>query len=206
MRYSYPFVWSGGAVFILDREIERGDPTSPTVRRPFLTGCARGYIFNVLNMLSTVFQPDSDIFRALGNPKRLEIIQLLRAHALTVTQIRRMTGLSQANISQHLQVLRQERLVVPQREGKEITYALAHHNVAKAFDAVHGILVDRKKSRPWKLSTKQAIIPQVSDPVCHMAVSPETAVFFSQFKRSTYYFCASGCKVTFEKNPMKYIS
>lgn len=206
MRYSYQFVWSGGGVSILDREIERESTQTVYESVVFLTGCARGYIFNVLNMLSTAFQADSDIFRALGNPKRLEIIQLLRAHALTVSQIQRMTAMTQANISQHLQVLREVRLVVPQREGKEITYALAHHNVAMAFDAVHGILVDRKKSRPWKTASRQATIPKVTDPVCHMAVSPETAAFSSQYKRSTYYFCASGCKVTFEKNPLKYIS
>ncbi|HCJ52422.1 MAG: hypothetical protein A2898_04605 [Candidatus Kerfeldbacteria bacterium RIFCSPLOWO2_01_FULL_48_11] len=156
-------------------------------------------------MYNDAFKQDSGIFQALANPKRLEIIQLLRSHSLTVTDIQRMTGMAQSNVSQHLQVLRQERLVLPKREGREMTYCLAHHNVAKAFDAIHGILVDQKKSQPWSRISQKAAIPRVIDPVCGMKLSPETAVLSSWYKRSEYYFCASGCKTAFEKRAVRYI-
>ncbi len=42
------------------------------------------------------------------------------------------------------------------------------------------------------------------DPVCNMEVDEKTAKFKSVYKGKTYYFCAPGCKVTFEENPEKY--
>ena len=39
------------------------------------------------------------------------------------------------------------------------------------------------------------------DPVCKMEVEPETAAAKAEYKGETYYFCAPGCKVAFEKNP-----
>ncbi|MFO7740679.1 MAG: YHS domain-containing protein [Anaerolineae bacterium] len=43
------------------------------------------------------------------------------------------------------------------------------------------------------------------DPVCKMEVQPETAAAKAEYKGETYYFCAPGCKVAFEKDPDKYL-
>lgn len=45
----------------------------------------------------------------------------------------------------------------------------------------------------------------VKDPVCGMMVDPEKAPAKAEFKGKTYYFCAPGCKVAFEKAPEKYL-
>ena len=45
----------------------------------------------------------------------------------------------------------------------------------------------------------------VKDPVCGMMVDPETAPAKTEYKGETYYFCAPGCKVAFEKDPEKYL-
>jgi YHS domain-containing protein len=42
------------------------------------------------------------------------------------------------------------------------------------------------------------------DPVCHMEVAEETAQWTSEHEGQTYYFCAPGCKVSFDKDPEKY--
>jgi len=44
------------------------------------------------------------------------------------------------------------------------------------------------------------------DPVCHMEVDEKTAQWTSDYKGQTYYFCAPGCKASFEKDPEKYLS
>jgi Cu+-exporting ATPase len=44
----------------------------------------------------------------------------------------------------------------------------------------------------------------VRDPVCGMMVNPEKAAATAEYKGETYYFCAPGCKVAFEKDPEKY--
>jgi len=43
------------------------------------------------------------------------------------------------------------------------------------------------------------------DPICMMTVDEKTAKFISVYNRKTYYFCAPGCKKTFEANPEQYI-
>ncbi len=43
------------------------------------------------------------------------------------------------------------------------------------------------------------------DPVCKMDVDEKSAKYTTQYKGKTYYFCAPGCKKTFEANPEKYV-
>ena len=44
------------------------------------------------------------------------------------------------------------------------------------------------------------------DPVCGMDVTPESAAGTSEYKGVTYYFCAPGCKRSFDKDPEKYLN
>ena len=43
------------------------------------------------------------------------------------------------------------------------------------------------------------------DPVCGMEVDEKTAKYKTEYKDETYYFCAPGCKFTFEEDPESYI-
>lgn len=42
------------------------------------------------------------------------------------------------------------------------------------------------------------------DPVCKMAVDENNAEYKCNYKGKTFYFCAAGCKKSFEDNPEKY--
>ncbi len=44
------------------------------------------------------------------------------------------------------------------------------------------------------------------DPVCGMTVEEDKAAATSEYKGKTYYFCARGCKVVFDRDPEKYLS
>ncbi len=43
------------------------------------------------------------------------------------------------------------------------------------------------------------------DPVCQMIVNEKKAAAISEYKGKKYYFCAVGCKKTFDKDPEKWI-
>jgi YHS domain-containing protein len=43
-----------------------------------------------------------------------------------------------------------------------------------------------------------------TDPVCGMQVDDQTAAGRSEYQGQTYYFCAAGCKRTFDENPDQY--
>jgi len=44
----------------------------------------------------------------------------------------------------------------------------------------------------------------VKDPVCGMTIDPKTAAGMSVYQGQTYYFCSTGCKAEFDKNPQKF--
>jgi len=44
------------------------------------------------------------------------------------------------------------------------------------------------------------------DPVCGMQVEEKTAAHKSEYGGQTYYFCAPGCKRSFDQNPEKYLT
>ncbi len=46
---------------------------------------------------------------------------------------------------------------------------------------------------------------KVKDLVCGMEVDTDTAAAKTTYEGKTYYFCAPGCKVEFERNPRKYV-
>ncbi|MBP2132177.1 YHS domain-containing protein [Methanomicrobium sp. W14] len=44
-----------------------------------------------------------------------------------------------------------------------------------------------------------------TDPVCKMDVDEKTAEYTSEYKGKRYYFCAKGCKISFDKEPEKFL-
>ena len=44
------------------------------------------------------------------------------------------------------------------------------------------------------------------DPVCHMEVETETAEWTSEHEGKMYYFCAPGCKRSFDADPARYLA
>ena len=144
----------------------------------------------------------------MSHPKRLEVINLLRDQSLTVSQIQDMLDLSQANLSQHLMVMRQHNLVKTTKKGKQVYYQLSHKNILKASDLIREILVDQYQDNDLEniiKSNMKDLVPIVTDPVCHMRISPKTAGGVKTYHHATYYFCASGCLQAFSQNPEKYI-
>lgn len=76
------------------------------------------------------------LFAILSEPSRLAILQTLQNGPLTVSQIVLATGLRQANVSRHLNLLHQGRLVSRTRDGNHIRYAIADPIVSHLCGAV----------------------------------------------------------------------
>src|SRR5688500_19113105 len=77
--------------------------------------------------------------KALASPYRLELLDLLAQSERTVESLSAETGASPANISQHLQVLRQAGLVASRKEGLFVHYRLADPAVASLCAAVRTV-------------------------------------------------------------------
>lgn len=90
-----------------------------------------------------VYDELARITKALANPHRLEIVELLAQGDYSVEHISTQTNLSVANASQHLQVLKTAQLVEITRNGNFIHYRLANENVFKAWKALRDLGVER---------------------------------------------------------------
>ena len=73
-------------------------------------------------------------FKALGEPARLRILNVLRDGERAVGEIESLTGLTQANVSRHLRVLHELGFVQRRKEGLFVYYALRGEDVFSLCD------------------------------------------------------------------------
>jgi len=68
-------------------------------------------------------------------------------------------------------------------------------------------IVQKRRQSPIVISpiTNIQLPIEAKDPVCGMTVEISTAHFTSEYNGKTYYFCAAGCKRSFDKEPGKYV-
>lgn len=71
----------------------------------------------------------AELFKAFGDPTRVEILSLLAQQELCVNDIAQAVALSQSAISHQLRFLKQMHLIKYRREGKNILYSLADDHV-----------------------------------------------------------------------------
>jgi rhodanese-related sulfurtransferase len=83
-----------------------------------------------------IYEQFARIGKAVSSPKRLELLDLLCQGERTVEVLAKETGLTVANASQHLQVLRAARLVEAEKLGLFVTYRLAEQAVCEFFRAM----------------------------------------------------------------------
>ncbi len=81
----------------------------------------------------TIYEQFARIGKAVSSPKRLELLDILCQGPRTVEVLAKETGLTVANASQHLQVLRAARLVETEKEGLFVIYRLADQAVCEFF-------------------------------------------------------------------------
>jgi rhodanese-related sulfurtransferase len=86
-----------------------------------------------------LFEQFARVGKALANPHRLEILDILAQGERTVEDLAREAGMSVANTSRHLQELRAARLVEVRREGLYGYYRLADERVFAAWRAIRDL-------------------------------------------------------------------
>lgn len=80
------------------------------------------------------------ICKAFANPVRLKILDLLGEKAFPSSELRRRLGVSEANLSQHLTVLKSAGIIVTSRTGKRVYCRIAIPEVKQACSLVCDVL------------------------------------------------------------------
>jgi DNA-binding transcriptional ArsR family regulator len=80
------------------------------------------------------YQRLADVFKALGHPTRLQILAKTISAEFCVQDLGDELDRTQPNISQHLTILRERGLVVPERKGKNVCYRPADGRIAEIIE------------------------------------------------------------------------
>ena len=93
-----------------------------------------------------IFELHAKVCKTLSHPKRLEIIDLLRnKKEMGVSEMAERIGITKANVSQHLSLMRQQNIVKTRRDGIAILYSLANPKILLAYDALRKALKEQLK-------------------------------------------------------------
>ena len=76
----------------------------------------------------------AQFFQALAHPTRIAIVERLRGGELTAGTLQTSLQIEQANLSQHLAVLRAKQLVVSRKSGNQVYYALRDPVLIEVLD------------------------------------------------------------------------
>ncbi len=83
-----------------------------------------------------------ELLKAMANEWRLMILCQLAEGEKTVSELQQLLGLSQSALSQHLAVLRRERIVTARKHAQSVSYSLAGDEAPKVMHALHDVFCD----------------------------------------------------------------
>lgn len=100
-----------------------------------------------LTLTSELLELIAERFKALSEPARLRILNALRSGEKTVSELMEETGLGQANVSKHLQMLHSRGFVERRKDGLYVHYSLASEDVFRLCDIMCGRLASEAEAR-----------------------------------------------------------
>lgn len=100
-----------------------------------------------------IYSSLAEVAQAVGHPHRLELLELLGQGRRSVEDLAAASGLTFANTSRHLQVLRRARLVETERSGKHVFYGLAGDTEVVALLKALGCVGERNVAEVRQMMT-----------------------------------------------------
>ena len=89
-----------------------------------------------------IFELQAEVCKAIANPKRLEIISVLKdVKELNVSQLVDVLHLPKANISQHLSIMKSKGILTCRKNGSNTYYRIATRKVVKACVLMREVLI-----------------------------------------------------------------
>mgnify|MGYP001545191768 FL=1 len=80
-----------------------------------------------------------DLLKAMANEWRLMILCQLTEGEKTVSELQALLGLGQSALSQHLAILRRERIVNARKHAQSVSYSLAGNEATKVMESLHEV-------------------------------------------------------------------
>jgi ArsR family transcriptional regulator len=97
--------------------------------------------------MEKIFEIHADICKVFTNAKRLEILNTLMNKEMTASELIKKIGLSKANLSQHMSILKSKGVVLSRREGVNIYYRISNPKIIQACDLMREVLLEQLQEK-----------------------------------------------------------
>ena len=108
-------------------------------------------------METRAYKWQAKVAKALAHPTRIAILEMLRRGEICVCEMGPELEASQANVSQHLAVLRDSNLVVARRDGTRMMYRVTDERVFQVLDLMASIAHDQLNAARQALAALESI-------------------------------------------------
>jgi len=95
------------------------------------------------DMQRDLYRRHADLCKVFSHATRLQVLNILREQEMSVSDLARELGVGIGNLSQHLNMMKQRRVLESRKEGNNIYYRLANPKMLKAFDFIREILFEQ---------------------------------------------------------------
>jgi DNA-binding transcriptional ArsR family regulator len=109
------------------------------------------------DMKTRAYKWQAKVAKALAHPTRIAILEMLRRGEICVCEMGPELEASQANVSQHLAVLRDSNLVVARRDGTRMMYRVTDERVFRVLDLMGSIAHDQLDAARQALAALESI-------------------------------------------------
>jgi ArsR family transcriptional regulator len=96
-------------------------------------------------MSDRVYELHAEVCRILGSANRIKILEALQDKEKSVGEISEALGLRQANVSQHLAVMRSKGVLKTRKVGTTIYYSVSNPKIVQACDLMRQVLLEQLK-------------------------------------------------------------
>ena len=89
-----------------------------------------------------LYQCHADMCKVFSHPTRLELLNVLREKEMSVGDLASRLNVAIGNLSQHLNMMKQRRVLASRKDGNVVYYRLANPKMLRAFDLIREILLE----------------------------------------------------------------
>ncbi len=97
--------------------------------------------------MEKIFELHADVCKVFSNAKRLEILNTLREKEMAASELIEKIGLSKANLSQHMSILKSKGVVLTRRKGINIYYRISDAKIIQACDLMREVLLEQLQEK-----------------------------------------------------------
>jgi ArsR family transcriptional regulator len=110
--------------------------------------------------MEKIYELHADLCKIFSNAKRLEIINSLKDKEMSASELIEKIGLSKANLSQHMGVLRSKGVILTRRDGVNVYYRISNPKIVQACHLMREVLLDQFQEKgKMVFSLRQVKLP-----------------------------------------------